>query len=180
MSVESLRKKILNNNSKKGKDMSFGPSVDTIVLKLLESGYSEQQLQEANSKGIDIKDVALIELSLWVHYGEAIGQLVIEDDCIVEGRVRYFSSIVNFLGSRSDIPNALLRSQICTTKAAAKAAEICADAQCTEITVAHYKEGCDATFRSVQAVMQRLEESERKLNVRVPLCEDPIRLSLQE
>lgn len=154
--------------------MAFGPGADSIILKLLESDFTPKQREDAAHAFVDIKDVAMVEIKLWIDFGEAIGELVIEDSCIEEGRCRYFRSVVKFLASRDscEIREALKRSQICTTRAAAQVAEICAGVPCEEISVDHYRQGCDDTLHKLVAVMKKMKPKDKKTRNFVPLCED--------
>lgn len=155
--------------------MTFGPTVDSIVLQLLQTDFTACDLKKINDAEVDIRDVALVELKLWIDFGDAIGDLVINKNCVQIGRDNFLKNILMFLAEDkvADRKNAMRRSQICTTRGATEVASICADDDCYEISQDHYSRGISNARKSLKPVFEKILARGGKIDSVVPLCDDP-------
>ena len=150
--------------------MSFGPGTGSIVLKLLEKNFTPEQVKLAEDAGVSIVAVALVEQKLWIDFCEAIGDLTVHDDCIDFGRTKFLGNVVKFLKFRDSISDAMRRSQICTTRAGVKAADLAADLS-NEISLEDYKHACSETLLKVVKALKKLPRNKVFLSPMAPLCD---------
>lgn len=152
--------------------MAFGPGIESILMKLINTPFSAADIQHAKNGGVEIQEVAQVELKIWLDFCGEIGALSVNDDCIQTGRVRYFKNIVRFMGVRSQLPDALQRAQICTKRAGRKAAEIASDMS-AEISVANYEAACDAVLRNMVSALKKMpKQTQEDAIVMAPVCRD--------